>query len=100
MKLFLNYKSKKFGLNVEVCNWFRRFWGLMFCRREKAKSLMFVFDKPKNISIHSYFVFFSFVVIWLDDKNKIVDLRRVKPLEFRISSRKPFTKIVEIPVNK
>ena len=100
MKLFLNYKSKKFGLDVEVCNLFRRFWGLMFCRREKAKSLMFVFNKPKNISIHSFFVFFPFVAIWLDDKDKIVDLRMVKPFRFGVYPKKSSTKIVEIPVNK
>jgi uncharacterized membrane protein (UPF0127 family) len=100
MRVFLRYKTKKSWLEVKSCNWFKRFLGLMFIRQEKAEALLFDFKKPVKIAIHSCFVFFPFAVIWLDNKNKIVDLRIVKPFRLSVCSKKSFTKIIEIPVNK
>ena len=63
-------KIKKDGKIIDLgkikkVNWFGKFSGLMFCRREKADSLIFEFKKPTRISIHSFFVFFPFVVLSL-----------------------------------
>jgi hypothetical protein len=44
-------------------------------------------------------VFFPFVAIWLDDKNKIIDLKVVKSFNFSVSPNKSFCKLVEIPIN-
>ena len=99
-KIKLNYRGKKFDLNLGVCNAFERFIGLMFTSREKAKALLFEFDKPTNLSIHSYFVFFSFVAIWLDTDGKVINVKLVKPFSLPVSSKKSFEKLIEIPINK
>ena len=49
--------------------------------------------------MHSWFVFFPFLTLWLDKNNKVVDLRVVKPFVFSISGKEEFYKIVEIPFN-
>lgn len=70
MKFNFRYKNKKIRINVKVCSEFNKFLGLMFVRRKRAKALLFDFEKPTKISIHSWFVFFPFVAIWLDDKKQ------------------------------
>lgn len=71
--------------------------GLMFCRREKTEALLF--DK-KNIKIHSLFVFFPFLAVWLDDKNEIVEKKIVRPFRFFVSSGKSSFKLLEIPMSR
>ena len=72
------------------------FRGLMFRSLAKAPALRF------NIqgSLHSFFVFFNFVVLWLDDENNVVDSRVVRPFTFYINSKKKFSRIVEVPVSR
>jgi uncharacterized membrane protein (UPF0127 family) len=76
----------------------RRIFGLMF-RTRKTRPLLFEFDKNTRSSIHSFFVFFPFNAIWLDENNKIIEQRKVKPFTFCIRPRKPFRKLIEIPIN-
>lgn len=94
------YKGKKFLVDVVVCNSFGKFLGLMFKEKEKSRALLFDFKESTKMKIHSFFVFFPFVAVWLDEKNKIVDFRVVKPFNFAISSKKPFERLAEIPINK
>lgn len=98
MKLTLNYKNKKINLDVKLCR--LKFLGLMFTRREKARALLFDFKRQRRISIHSWFVFFDFVAVWLDDKDKIMEIKVVKPFSFSVHPEKSFSKLIEIPVNK
>ena len=100
MKINLKYKKKKFEIDVKVCNWFEKFSGLMFVRKEKARALLFDFKKPVRQAIHSYFVFFPFVAIWLDDKERIIEVKFVKPFNFFVRPKKDFCKLIEIPVNE
>ena len=100
MKTSFNYKSKRINLDVKSCNVVERAIGLMFKKREKARALLFDFKKPVSISIHSFFVFFPFIAVWLDNKNKVVDIKRIKPFILAVKPKKSFTKIVEIPINK
>ena len=72
----------------------------MFRSREKAKTFLFEFKKPTKIKIHSLFVFFPFVAVWLDKNNKIVKLKTVKPFSLAISPTRSYSKIIEIPINK
>ncbi|MBR9702194.1 hypothetical protein GOV13_04705, partial [Candidatus Pacearchaeota archaeon] len=97
----LKYKGKKFSVDTKSCNWFEKVVGLIFSRRESARALL-LFDskKPINYGIHSMFVFFPFVAVWLDDKNHVVDMKVVKPFRLSVHSKKPFYKLVEIPINK
>lgn len=98
MKLTIKHKNKKINIEVVKCNLFQMFRGLMFRRRENAPALLlFDFKKPVKIAIHSWFVFFSFFAIWLDDKNKIIETRKVRPWKFCVFPRKSFYKLVEIP---
>lgn len=99
-KINLTYKGKKIKLKVKVCNEFEKFKGLMFTRYEKAKILLFEFKKPARYSIHSLFVFFPFVAIWLDEKNRVIDIKRVGSWKFRVRPKKKFSKLVEIPIHQ
>jgi uncharacterized membrane protein (UPF0127 family) len=99
-KIVIEYKKKKIELFSEDCNLFRKFSGLMFSRRENAEILLFSFNKEQKIRIHSFFVFYSFIAVWLDKKNKIVDLKIVKPFNPCVSPKKSGFKLVEIPLNE
>ncbi|RLG16097.1 hypothetical protein DRN69_01755 [Candidatus Pacearchaeota archaeon] len=96
----MKVKIKGVSIEVKRCNNFQKFKGLMFASREKAKALLFDFSKPILTPIHSFFVFFPFVALWLDDKNKLLDLKLVKPFKFFIVPKKPYQKLVEIPINQ
>ncbi len=94
-------KLKKIKLKVKKCGLFGMFRGLMFRLRENAPALLlFNFKKFRRLKIHSLFVFFPFIAIWLDDKNKITEIRKVNPWEFCVLPKKKFCKLVEIPINK
>jgi uncharacterized membrane protein (UPF0127 family) len=93
-------KNKKFDLKVYRCNFFERFTGLMFTRKEKAKALLFEFPKSVKMPIHSCFVFFPFIGIWLDEKNKIVKIEKVYPWRFHVLPKTKFKKLIEIPCSK
>jgi uncharacterized membrane protein (UPF0127 family) len=98
-KISLNFKGKSLKLNVKVCSGFGRFSGLMF-RSKETEMLLFEFPKNTKIRIHSFFVFFDFVAVWLDDKNKIIQIKKIKPFTFSVLPKKPFRKLIEMPVTK
>jgi uncharacterized membrane protein (UPF0127 family) len=101
MKVTINDKSKKINVpNVKRVSLLEEGIGLMFHRREKCPAMLFEFSHPESMLIHSLFVFFKFGAIWLDDKNRIVDKKLVKPFRLAVSSEKPFYKLLEIPVNR
>jgi uncharacterized membrane protein (UPF0127 family) len=72
----------------------------MFSRKEKAKALLFDFNKPCREAIHSLFVFFPFIATWLDSKGKIIVIRKIKPFTPLVSIKKSYSMIIEIPINK
>ena len=86
--------------SVKKVNFIGKIVGLMFSRREKAKKLLFEFKKPTKIKMHSYFVFFPFLAIWLDKENNVLDLRKIKSFEMSHGIKKPYSKLVEIPINE
>lgn len=60
--------------------------GLMF---SKKKNLLFVFDKPRRISLHNCFVFFPIDLVFMDENFKIIEIRRnFKPFTFYTSKKK------------
>ncbi len=99
-RIGLMYKRKKIIVDIEECAGFNRVKGLIFTNREKAKALLFNFNKPTRLTIHSIFVFFPFVAVWLDDKNRIIEKRIIKPFTLSVRPKIPFNKLVEIPLNK
>jgi uncharacterized membrane protein (UPF0127 family) len=72
----------------------------MFSRREKAKILIFEFDKKRKIIIHSFFVFFPFAALWINEKNEVVDSKIVKPFVSYVSPSEKSLSLIEIPINK
>jgi uncharacterized membrane protein (UPF0127 family) len=100
LRVGLKYKSKRIFLKVRKCGYFYEAFGLMFQKKENSNALLFDFVGRKRLALHSLFVFFPFLALWLDDKNKIVEIKEIKPFSFNVFSKKPFSKIVEIPLNK
>lgn len=96
--LVIGLSGRKIKLNVVNTGFFGKFWGLMFTRREKADILLF--ENAKKVGIHSFFVFFPFLCLWLDDKNNVVEWKIVKTFSVYEKSKYQFTKIVEIPVSR
>jgi uncharacterized membrane protein (UPF0127 family) len=96
----IKYKNKKIKIIAENCNFIRKITGLMFSRREKAKILLFNFGYKRKMAIHSFFVFYSFIALWLDEKNKVVEIEIVKPFTPYVSPRKNVLKLIEIPFNE
>ena len=93
------HKKRKIRLKAKKVTFFGKFVGLMFKSKEKAKILLFEFKKPTKIKIHSLFVFFPFIAVWLDGKNKIVKIIKIKPFTLSMAPSKPFMKLIEIPIN-
>lgn len=99
MRARLNYKKYKFDLDLEVVEGLKRAFGLMFISRKNAKPLLFDFKKQTNMAIHSLFVFFPFLAIWLDENNRIIEFRKVNPFTFSVSPSRSYNKLIEIPFN-
>ena len=98
-KIGLVYHKKRIEIPVNKVSGLEIFRGLMFRRRKNAKALLFEFEKPTNLKIHSFFVFFPFLAIWIDEKNKILKKKIVKPWEIYVSPSVKFKKLIEIPIN-
>jgi len=96
-KVFFSFKGKRFSFDARKCSVLSS--GLMF-RSSKTKPCLFEFERPRKFKITSLFVFFPFVAVWLDERNKIVDVKIVRPFTFEISPSRPFKKLLEVPVNK
>lgn len=99
MRARLSYGKHKFDLDLEVVSGLKRAFGLMFTSRKKAKPLLFNFKKQTNMAIHSLFVFFPFLAIWLDEDNRIIEFRKVNPFTFSVSPSRPYNKLIEVPLN-
>ncbi len=96
--MIINYSGKKINLDVKKLGAFSKGIGLMFRSRE-TDNLLFDFKKETNISIHSFFVFFPFLAIWLDSQNNVLESRIVKPFCFSVRPKKHFMRLIEVPLN-
>lgn len=97
MNLEINLLGKKLEINsVKKAGFFKGVIGLMFSRRERASALLF----NHRGAIHSFFVFFSFLCFWLDNKNNVIEIKIIRPFTFHATSKKPFFKILEIPLSR
>ena len=89
--------NKKITLKLKKCNVFGHAIGLML-RTKNTFPLLFEVKKP--MAIHSFFVFFPFVAVWLDKNNKVIEMRKVNPFTLNVLPKKHFAKLIEIPINK
>ena len=92
------YKKKKISLNAFECVGNERMRGLTFRRRKNARALLFEFDELCREPIHSIFVFFPFVGVWLDGK-RLVGIKTVKSFLPFIRPKRPFDRLIEIPLS-
>ncbi|MEM4271939.1 MAG: hypothetical protein QXD13_02540 [Candidatus Pacearchaeota archaeon] len=95
-KLKVGFKGDKLNIKAKELSYLGMFRGLMF-RNSNCDNLLF--NKKGKWAIHSLFVFFSFLALWLNTKNKVVDWKIVKPFCFNIRPRRKFSKLIEIPLN-
>jgi uncharacterized membrane protein (UPF0127 family) len=73
--------------------------GLMFSRRNNASALLFEFSKPSMYAIHSLFVFFPFIAIWIDKNDRVLEWKLVRPWTFNVKCNYKFSRLIEIPIN-
>jgi uncharacterized membrane protein (UPF0127 family) len=67
-------------LDIKICRSnISKLRGLMFSRR---RNLLFIFDKPRVVSLHMLFVFYRVDAFILDKDMRILDIFYMKP--FRI----------------
>lgn len=93
--------KKLLGRKVKVCDTvFSRTLGLMFHPRLNSEEGMLLVAKKESIvqtSIHSFFVFFPFDVVWLNENKEIVEKRTVKPFQAFIAPKVPAKYVLELP---
>ncbi len=94
------YMGKRLEVDLVKCNNFQKFLGLMLKSKGKANALLFDFKKPSKIKFHSLFVFFQFYILMLDDKNSVIEMKKIKPFTINIFPKKKYARILEIPINK
>ena len=94
---FIKVGRKKFDVEIAY-NSFQKMRGLMF-RRILDHALVFKLNKPSKIkaSIHSFFVFFPFDVLFLDEGCTVVDAKTVQPWTYIVRPRQLTKFIVELP---
>lgn len=96
-KIIIGFNRSKIVINVrELSNW-QMYFGLMFKQSESDNLL---FNKKGFWGIHSFFVFFPFLAVWLDEKKRVLEWRIIKPFTFFVRPRRKFSKLIEIPFNK
>ena len=60
-KIIIKNGGKTISLNVKGCGLIGTVVGLMFSKKENAKTLLLLdFKKPRRAKIHSFFVFSTF----------------------------------------
>ncbi len=92
------YRNKKITVVGKKVSFFGKFSGLMF-KKNTTENLLFGFDNKTKMRIHSYFVFFDFLAVWLDENNAVIEFRVVRPFTLSVKPEKSFSKLIEIPLN-
>lgn len=72
----------------------KRYAGLMF--QQKPEPLMFKFETPTIVPIHSFFCK-PFYALWLRD-GKIIEARLIQPNLDNIKPSEKFDMLIEIPI--
>jgi len=96
MKITLGKRTV--NINVRTVSFFGKISGLMF-KSSKTENLLFKFKSRGVKFIHSYFVFFPFLAIWLTEKNKVLNYEIIRPFTSLASSKHSAIGLIEIPFN-
>lgn len=99
-KIGLVYKGRKINIcPIKKISELGKIRGLMFRNVDKCPALLFEFSNPTKLKIHSLFVFFPFLAVWTDNKNKVIEKRIVKPWRFSVGISRKYSKLIEIPLS-
>ncbi len=97
--MIIKYKKRKIEIKkYKTVSWLGKFSGLMF-RTNETPILEFSFKNDVEMAIHSYFVFFTFIAVWVDSDDKAFQVDIVKPFTSLVKPQKHFRKLIEIPFN-
>lgn len=92
---YTDEKKKEKIIKVKFCkSLWSKFSGLMF--RKTSPPLLFVFNKEKKLSIHSFFCK-PFRAIWIDDKKRLTKELIIKNWAPNFSGRGKY--LLEIPIS-
>ncbi len=92
----VGFKGKKFDVKVRELSLPEQGLGLMF-RTKNCDNLLF--DRRGRWAIHSWFVFFKFLALWLDEKNNVVEWKIVSPFKKYVVPKNDFARLIEVPIN-
>lgn len=95
--IFHNKRSILFA--VKQVSSLGKILGLMF-HPKSTQNLLFAFSEDSETEFHSLFVFFPFLMLWLDEKKNVIEWRIVEPFSTAIRAGKKFRYVVEIPCNE
>jgi uncharacterized protein len=91
----LKYNNKIIASNIVYCDSFiRQGTGLTFRTRNSVRNTawFFRFKKSRRVGITMFFVFFPIDIIFLDKKNRIVEVKEnLKPFRNYVSSEKIYS---------
>ncbi|MSR85944.1 hypothetical protein EXS74_00945 [Candidatus Woesearchaeota archaeon] len=93
--------KKLLARKVKVCDTlFSRTLGLMFSPSlPSSQGILLVANQQSKAqtSIHSFFVFFTFDALWVDENKRVVDRKTVKPFQALIRPREAAKYVIELP---
>ncbi|MBI1973999.1 DUF192 domain-containing protein [Candidatus Micrarchaeota archaeon] len=89
--------TKRIGVEL-ADNWAKRFRGLMFRRKCAPLLLSMPHASRANSTIHSFFVFFRFDAVFLDDKKRVINVvDGVRPFRVAVVPKRPARYVLELP---
>lgn len=91
----VRYKGKRISIHSHSLSFFGMIRGLMF--RKVNTNILFFDFRGLNPSIHSWFVFFPFIAVWLSHDYRVVSVKIVRPFQAYVSPEKKAAYLIEIP---
>ena len=99
-QIVIKCKNEHITISCLKLSYFGKMLGLLFSKLENSDILLFEFKEDVHNSIHSFYVFFDFLAVWLDKDNNIIESKIIKPWKMKIYPEKEYRKLIEIPINK
>lgn len=93
------FGNKSVSIRAREVGFLRKGVGLMF-RTSSTENLFFSFRRKTKRAFTGLFVFFPFLILWLDERYKVVDVALVRPFTRTIYPQKPYRNVIELPLNK
>lgn len=94
----VRYKGKTRAIELKKTGFFSMGFGLMFRTRDTS-NLLFDFLSEKRVAITSWFVFFPFLALWIDENFNVIESKIVKPFILGFKPKKNARYLVEVPIN-